>query len=367
MPSQPTSDLAQVREYFQNFGLKQAPETGSPLYHTLCLGVLDDPDMLQLAASCLPSQPSANLLFGAVHYLLLGGELHPLRDFYPDVVAPEKTPRLPSSETYSLFQDFVWSHTDEIKQLITTRLVQTNVVRRTTCLLPVFAFISQEAKSQPLSIIEIGSSAGLNLHWDRYHHRYEYPSGKTIEWGNKDSAVQLSTEVRGTVSLPTLPEDLRVVWRAGVDINPIDVMNADAMRWLRALVFPEHLERHQEIEAAARIVRDNPVPIVTGDALTRLPDLLSQAPDDSRLCLYATMVLYQFSSEARKALWALLAEFSKTRPVSVVIQDGVPEGWAQLLIRDFKDGKYTKRRMAEAHAHGRWLEWRESGEQTKKQ
>ena len=35
----------------------------------------------------------------------------------------------------------------------------------------------------------------------------------------------------------------------------------------------------------------------------------------------------------------------------------VPEGWSQLLIRDFNAGSYTKRTLADAHAHGRWLEW----------
>ena len=360
MSSQPASDLDQVRAYFRNFGLKQAPENGSPLYHALSLGVLDDPAMLRLAASCPPSQPSANLLFGAVHYLLLGGVRHPLRDFYPDVVASEKMPRPPAQETYTLFQDFVWNHAETIRQLITTRLVQTNVVRRTTCLLPVFAQLAQEAGRQPLSLIEVGSSAGLNLHWDRYCHRYEYPSGASSAWGDREAAVQLSTQVRGTVPLPPLPADLRIAWRAGIDINPIDVTDAEAMRWLRALIFPEHLERHQETEAAARVARDNPVPIVTGDALTHLPALLSQAPQDSHLCLYASMVLYQFSPKARKNLWRMLAAFSATRPVSTVILDGVPEGWAQLLIRDFKNGGSTRRHLAAAHAHGRWLEWREA-------
>ena len=360
MSSQPSSDLDQVRTYFRNFGLKQAPENGSPLYHALSVGVLDDPDMLRFAASCPPSQPSANLLFGAVHYLLLGGVRHPVRDFYPDVVASEKTPSPPSQETYPLFQDFVWTHTETIRRLITTRLTQTNVVRRTTCLLPVFTQLAQEAGSQPLSIIEVGSSAGLNLHWDRYYHRYEYPSGASRTWGNKNAAVQLSTQVRGTVPLPPLPKAFRIAWRAGIDINPIDVTDTDAMRWLRALIFPEHLERHQETEAAARIARDHPVPIVTGNALTHLPELLSQAPPDSHLCLYASMVLYQLSPEGRRKLWKLLAAFSATRPVSVIILDGVPEGWAQLLIRDFKNGGYTKRHIAAAHAHGRWLEWREA-------
>ena len=140
MSSQPASDLDQVRTYFRNFGLKQAPENGSPLYHALSLGVLDDPDMLRLAASCPPSQPSANLLFGAVHYLLLGGVQHPLRDFYPDVVASEKAPRPPAQETYApvsrLCPAVTPRQSDGSSQ---TRLVQTNVVRRTTCLLPVFA------------------------------------------------------------------------------------------------------------------------------------------------------------------------------------------------------------------------------------
>ena len=359
MPSQPTSDLDKVHAYFQNFGLHQAPEAGSPLYHTLSLGVLDDPDMLQLAASCPPSQPSANILFASVHYLLLGGIQHPLRDFYPDVVASEKTPRTPSPETYPLFQDFVRTHVDTIRKLIATRLVQTNVVRRTTCLLPIFALIAREAGNLPLSLIEIGTSAGLNLHWDRYHHRYEYPSGQHMEWGDESAPLHLSTQVRGTVPLPTLSKDLRIGWRTGIDLSPIDVTDADAMRWLRALVFPEHLDRHREIEAAARITREHPVPIVAGDALAHLPALLSQAPADSRICLYASMVLNQFTPEARKALWTLLAEFSASRPVSVIIMGSIPEGWSQLFIRDFNKGSSTKRHVANAHSHGRWLEWRE--------
>ena len=166
--------------------------------------------------------------------------------------------------------------------------------------------------------------------------------------GRQPSSFQLKSE-GPSPSLPC-PQTFRIAWRAGIDINPIDVTDADAMRWLRALIFPEHLERHQETKPPPRVARDNPVPIVTGDALTHLPALLSQAPQDSHLCLYASMVLYQFSPEARKNLWRMLAAFSATRPVSTVILDGVPEGWAQLLIRDFKNGGSTKRHLAAAHA-----------------
>ena len=143
MPAQPTSDLDKVHAHFLNFGLRQAPEAVSPLYHILCWGAIDDPDILQLAASCPPSQPSAHILFASVHYLLLVGIQHPLRGFYPDVIASEKTPLTPSQGTYTLFQDFVRTHVDTIRKLIATRLVQTNVVRRTTCLLPIFSLIAR--------------------------------------------------------------------------------------------------------------------------------------------------------------------------------------------------------------------------------
>ena len=361
MASQSGSDLEQVRSYFHNFGVYQAPENGSPLYHALSLGVLDDPPMLEFAACCPPSQPAANLLFGAVHYLLLLGMRHPLREFYPDVIGSEKTPYPVSPQAYAVFQDFVWTHVDAIQQLMQTRLVQTNVVRRTTCLLPLFGLLAEEAGNRPLSLVEIGTSAGLNLHWDRYCHRYAFPSGEVVEWGEADSPVQLTTAVRGTIRPPTIPSDLRVEWRAGIDLNPIDVDDEEALRWLRALIFPEHLDRHQIIEAAASIARAHPVPIIAGDALEHLPTVLSQAPGDSCLCVYASMVLYQLSPKQRRELWELLAEFSRSRPVSVVIMDGVPEGWSQLSIRDFgrdfTNGSSTKRVMAYAHAHGRWLEW----------
>ncbi len=135
LTSRPTIDPDRVRAHFHNFGKYQAPENGSPLYQELSFGVLADPEMLGLAARCSPSQMPPNLLFAAVHYLLLRGAQHPLRDFYPDVVVNEKEPRQPSKDTYALFREFVWEHASTVIELLETRLVQTNVVRRTTCLL----------------------------------------------------------------------------------------------------------------------------------------------------------------------------------------------------------------------------------------
>ena len=58
---------------------------GSQLYARLSAGVLEDPELLALAATAPAGQPPPNLLFAAVHYLLLRGASHPLARLYPSL------------------------------------------------------------------------------------------------------------------------------------------------------------------------------------------------------------------------------------------------------------------------------------------
>lgn len=352
----PRSDLEAVRGYFKNFGEAQAPRAGSPLYATLCLGVADDAEMLDLATYCPPGQPSANVLLAAVHALLLRGARHPLREYYPDVVTGDCEPRPPDDATYPRFRDFVHSHRAAILAMLRTRKTQTNVVRRTTVMLPLFATVAARAGGGPLGLIELGASAGLNLHWDRYWHRYRFASGAERTWGDPDSPLHLSTEMRSE-GLPTISPRLCVGWRIGVDLEPLDVDDAEQWLWLRALVFPEHLERHDELEAAARVARAHPAQVVRGDAVERLPELLARAPRDATLCLYATAVLAQLPQDSRRALRRALEAASRDRPLWLLTLDVTLEGAADLGIGEFVDGERHVRKVAEAHPHGRWLRW----------
>ena len=54
----------------------------SPLYYALAKGVSEDRDLLGIASSAHMS-PVPNFLFGAVHYLLLGGTTSTLVRHYP--------------------------------------------------------------------------------------------------------------------------------------------------------------------------------------------------------------------------------------------------------------------------------------------
>src|SRR4029079_11103538 len=98
----------------------------------------------------------------------------------------------------------------------------------------------------------IGPSAGLNLQWDRY--RYVYPtSPEPITWGDPGSTVKLTTELRGGRDLPSLTPLHAATWRTGIDVRPVDPADEDAVTWLRALIWPEHVERHARLLAAIEI------------------------------------------------------------------------------------------------------------------
>ena len=49
-----------------------------------------------------------------------------------------------------------------------------------------------------------------------------------------------------------------VVWRAGLDLNPLDVTDPADVAWLDALIWPEHGHRRERLAAAARIAAAEP-------------------------------------------------------------------------------------------------------------
>jgi len=97
-----------------------------------------------------------------------------------------------------------------------------------------------------------------------------------------------------------------VVWRAGLDLNPLDVTDDDDVRWLDALIWPEQQQRRDRLHAAARIARTDPPHLVTGDLLTDLPALAAQAPANATLVVFHSAVLTYVAPEVRAAFADLL-------------------------------------------------------------
>jgi len=329
----------------------------SPLYERLALGVAKDGDLLALAARGRPEQPAPNLLFAAVHLLLIEGARHELAAFYPSVSG---TPA--AGDPLPAFRAFCGEHADAITAILQERRVQTNVVERCGLLLPAFGAIAERSGGKPLHLVEVGASAGLNLLWDQY--RYDYGSERRC--GPAASPVVIETELRGGLA-PPVPEALpAIAARTGIDLNPIDVRVADAVRWLRALVWPEEGERLSRLDAAVALARQHPPTVLAGDALDIAPQLLCDAPPGETLCVYPTHTLNQFSPEARKQFAAMLAEVGATRDLYWLSSEYRPveDGGIRptLTLVGFQGGSAEEQVLAYCDHHGRWLEWLAPGQ-----
>ncbi len=337
-------------EHGKNIYEGTSPQNSSPLYAHLSVRIANDPDILVLVAKADRTTTITNLFFGAVQFLLLSGVQHPLRDFYPNL-AP--SPR-PLSKVYPYFRDFCLSHANEIQELVTTRRVQTNEVRRCAALLPAFKLLSTRVEGKPLAIVEIGSSAGLHLLWDKYS--YDYGEGKQV--GDTTSSVQIISAFKGGTHHPLLDTPSTIVYRVGLDINPIDVYDESATLWLRALIWPEHSDRIQLLEQALKIARRYSSTLVAGDASVVLPHVLAQVPQNSVLCVFHSYTLNQMPKEVREHILKHIAEHAKQRNLYRISQEGYSlESPPQLELHTYHSDKMQSEILALCESHGRWVEW----------
>ena len=344
-PKAPPEVLARYYTLFASLETRQA----SPLYARLSTAVATDPELLALASHARKGQPVPNLLFAAVHFLLLKGTSHPLAAFYPSL---SPTVEL-DADPYPYFRSFCLDFQEEIRQLLGTRLVQTNEVNRCVCLLPAFALAASHAPEQPLSLIEIGTSAGLNLLWDRYSYDY----GEGGRYGVLTSPVQLTCSLRGD-HLPPLPAVLpEVVWRVGLDLRPINISDPEERLWLRALVWPENTDRAERLQQAFQLLEQNPPPILSGDALALLPTVLASVPQETTLCIFHSFTINQFPLEARTQFTQLLVEWGQKRPLFWISLESPKGATPELALTVERNNTAVKQILARCEAHGRWLQW----------
>ena len=302
-----------LRARFERFAEGEA-RGSSPLYFHLGRRIADDSEIASLLAHAPQTEQRANLLFAAVHYLLLSGVDHPLRAFYASVSDPTDRPEA----AFPVFRDFCAEHRDALVELIATRGTQTNEVRRCAYLLPAFALAAERAAGRPLALLEIGPSAGLNLNFDRYY--YEYSHGVRV--GPTNAAVRIACEVRGAIEPPVPATMPSVAWRAGIDPRPVDVNDADGVRWLRACIWPEHLGRAELLERAVEVAREHPVTLIRGDGIDLLAETAARASDDGLLCIFHTNVTPYLSPGDKQRLEAAVLEIAETRDLCWIVAEG---------------------------------------------
>jgi hypothetical protein len=227
------------------------------------------------------------------------------------------------------------------------RMTQTNEPRRCASLLPALGLLEG-----PLALLEVGASAGLCLFPDRYSYRYN--DGETIG----SSAVLLDCAATGPVPIPTAPPE--VVWRAGIDLHPLDVRDDDDMLWLETLVWPEQDERRQRRRAAIEIARADPPRLVRGDATLALADLAAEAPSDASLVVISSGVLVYLTADERLR-FAELVRGLGVEWVSLEGRGALPKVEAALPSDTDGRGRFVlalnERPLAYTGPHGQSIDW----------
>ncbi len=347
------AQLETLSKQFRYFSEKVYPAS-SPLYEQLATRIAGDREILSLASHSLKGELVPNLFFAAVHFLLLQGTPHSLSSFFPSVSQSSRS----DGDPYPYFRSFCLENKDGIRHLISTRRVQTNEVQRCACLLPAFGLASRESE-RPLSVVDIGASAGLNLLWDRYGYDY----GRGGKYGDANSPVQISCTLRGQLK-PPIPEVFpRVESRVGIDLNPMDVSDPEEMLWLRSLVWPEHTRRAELLKQAIALARQNPPRIVGGDVIDVLPDMLAELPEDSTSCLFHSHTAYQFPQELRNRLSSQIAELSQRRNLFEISFEWWRGKEQPLLeLSRISNGRRDEEVLAYCNPHGEWLQWVHKGQ-----
>ncbi|HEX3689038.1 MAG TPA: DUF2332 domain-containing protein [Solirubrobacteraceae bacterium] len=315
---------------YRRFSIEDTPGR-SALYTEITREVADDRELLAILSELEPAKRQPNLLLAAVRHLYA--------DFARD---------------WAQFRERFLARRDEALELIRTHRTQTNEPARCALLLPVLASLPQ-----PLALLEVGTSAGLCLLPDRYG--YDYGQGRRLAAPARDGdggGPVFRCDVNTATPIPTeLPE---VVWRAGLDLAPIDVTDDESVSWLESLVWPGEGERLALLREAVQVARADPPRIVRGDLRHDLPALAEQAPAGATLVVFHTAVLgYVHDAGDRRrfaeTVRAVGARWIADEPPGVVELEQPPRlgpapGGEILLSLDSEP-------LAWADPHGAWLRW----------
>ena len=342
-------DREQLRGAFED----PAPFTTSPLYRTLSQTVADHDPLLDLASRGRPGQYPTFLFFGAVHHLLLGGAKHPLACFYPSVAGGAA---LPPADAGPALVSFCKEFEAELGETISSRLVQTSQVQRALGLRLGLSMIAGDIPG-PVHLIEVGASAGLNLRFRSYGYQV---GGR--QFGDPAAPVQLAADRCGAEPVPDLDVLPPVASVLGVNLNPLDVLDPDARRWLEALVWPENHRQRALLSAALAAAAADPLPVRAGDAIDLLPGIGRELPAGEPRVVFHSATRMHVPADRLDAFDAAIAQLNDHGPLWWLSIEESPDPdprpsparlGAALLLRRPSGETET---LAVVDGHLRWIE-----------
>ena len=337
---------------------------GSPFTARLCSVLGDGLDGSTEIERCILQWPGDASAFadsvplrvvGALHYLVRAGRASELAKLYPPHVMPEPTTLLAAARAVllgnqSFVRDFLQSPP------------QTNEVGRAAPLIAGWLEIAARTR-QPLSLFEIGSSAGLNLIADRYAYRFGEVQW-TPELRSRGSSGQLSGPMltcEWTGRSPAVHAPLQVQSRRGCDRHPLNTADPTQRERLAAYVWADQTDRLERLNAAIRTMLSDPVFVESADAADWIEAVLPSngEPGITRVVFHSVVWSYLEGSAQQRIA-------NRLREIGAASSTEKPLAWLRFELVS-KDEPATLRLtlwpsgndelLARVHPHGTWVRW----------
>lgn len=230
---------------------------------------------------------------------------------------------------------------------------QTNEVGRSAALMAGLV-VAAKRLAMPIELLELGSSAGLNLNLDRFYYKLG-----DLEAGPTDAAVRIAPEWQGDAPVGQWPQ---IVARYGVDQNPLNVRDEAISARLLAYCWPDQHDRLARLEAAIATARAHPPAVEAGDAADWIERKLAEPQSAGT----ARMVMHS-------VFWQYMPAHAQVRTEAAILKAGGlatedrPLGWLsfepdppaispmQLRLRLWPSGEELH--LAACHPHGASISW----------
>ena len=310
------STLAQAYRRFAEADRSDA----SPLYRRIALALSESDQALRAIEAVPARKRNPAVILAALHDLALAGRAPALAAAYASAADGGDGGDCGGGDGAAggAAIDTLLRMTDAIADIAVRRPVRADETGRYAVLYPAITEAARRAGADAVGLIDLGCSAGLNLNVDRVG--ITYSDGPSL--GDPSSPVQQSSSIVHDRPLPTraMPE---VVARIGVDLDPVDVTEADDARWLRACLPPDQPERRARLDAEMALAATAPRLLLRGDPVQLLPDAIARVPAGVLPVVTTTWALSQFSLEARQRFLRRLEEAATGRAVAWVSAEGV--------------------------------------------
>ena len=340
--------LAQQARFCAALG---APFTGA-LCQALATAVPSDSQTGQRLAAW-PGEPMTDALpmrlTGALHWLVRQGGASGLAALYPPAPMPAE-----AALAAAVAARFADAAADAAVAAFLDSPPQTNEVGRAGALMPGLLVVAA-ATGLPMSLHELGASAGLNLNMDRFACELG-----GVRAGDPASAVIVRPQWHG---LPPPDVPIRIASRAGVDIAPLDAGDGAVAERLLAFIWADQPERLARTEAAIALARRFPPPLEQGDAADWLARRLALADGVASL-VYHSIAFQYFPPAAQQRIMAQMdalgAQATAERPLAwlrLEMDDPANPALPSIRLTLWRGQGPEKQRLGHAHAHGTFVQW----------